>query len=62
VHQFCTTIYVTTPFLSLSFLPHLMYSQAMPDLVGCVDRSGLTALHWAIYYDHPQHLKVLLKK
>ena len=47
---------------SYLFLFSLVYSRAMPDLVECVDRSGLTALHWAIYYDHPQHLKVLLKK
>ena len=26
------------------------------------DSSGLTAMHWAIFYNRPQHLKLLLKK
>lgn len=39
----------------------LFYSVATPELVMYVDRWGLTALHWAISYDHSHHLKLLLK-
>ena len=26
------------------------------------DKSGLTPLHWAIFYDHVEHLKLLLPR
>ena len=63
VNHFCFTLTIS---LSLSLSTHTpthsYSSRALPDLVDCVDKSNLTALHWAIYYDHPQHLKLLLKK
>ena len=37
------------------------FSVATPEVVMYADRFGLTALHWAISYDHSDHLKLLLK-
>lgn len=47
--------------LNYNYFYYYYSSVATPELVMYADRCGLTALHWAISYDHPQHLKLLLK-
>lgn len=42
-------------------IKYTLFSVATPELVMYADRWGLTALHWAISYDHSDHLKLLLK-
>ena len=57
--------YLLLPLVNSSHNKDMMnldcFSVATPEVVMYADRFGLTALHWAISYDHSDHLKLLLK-
>ncbi len=53
------SLYIYSPLISCSLLG---FSRVSSNLVHDTDKRDLSALHWAIYYDHAEHLKLLLKR